>query len=326
MSPRRTAVPSDPAKGGPRRRLTPPSPWLAAKAALALAGMAGMLALLGLLWPRPDPSLEPRREVTAANLAPAPRRAITVLVIGSDAERSGDPRNGAAPLGPANSDALLLARVNPEGPLQLLNLPADLAVQLPGREEPVRLGSLYRIGGVSLVADVVNKLVGLPSGAPERFLVVPRRVLREMVDGVGGLEIDPPRQMRYEDKTQKLKIDLQSGLQRLDGSQVEQMVRFRDKWLGESGRRNNHELVQKALWEQLRRPDQLVKLPGLLGELAGQVQTNITQEEALSLLAAALSEEGKPQFTSLPLAPLDKDHKGFRELKKDAEPPLWEAP
>jgi LCP family protein required for cell wall assembly len=299
---------------------------LLAKVGIALAGTVGMLTLLGLIWPRPDPSLQPRREVTAANLAPAPRRAITVLVIGSDAERSGDTRNGAAPPGPANSDALLLARVNPDGPLQLLNLPSDLAVQLPGREEPVRLGSLYRIGGVSLVADVVSDMVGLPSGAPERYLVLPRRVLRKMVDGVGGLEIDPPRRMRYEDKSQKLKIDLQSGLQRLDGSQVEQMVRYRDKWLGESGRRTNHELVEKALWEQLRRPDQLVRLPGLLADLSGQVQTNISQDEALSLLAAALSDEGRPQFTSLPLAPIDKDHKGFRQLKKDAEPPLWKAP
>jgi LCP family protein required for cell wall assembly len=299
---------------------------LLAKLGIALAGTVGMLTLLGLIWPRPDPSLQPRREVTAANLAPAPRRAVTVLVIGSDAERSGDDRNGAAPSGPANSDALLLARVNPDGPLQLLNLPPDLAVQLPGREEPVRLGSLYRLGGVSLVADVVSDVVGLPAGAPERYLVLPRRVLREMVDGVGGLEIDPQRRMRYEDKTQKLKIDLQSGLQRLDGSQVEQMVRFRDKWLGESGRRSSHELVEKALWEQLRRPDQLVRLPGLLADLSGQVQTNMSQEEALSLLAAALSDQGRPQFNSLPLAPIDKDHKGFRELKKDAEPPLWKAP
>ena len=326
MAPRRTASPTRPSRGARRRRLALPSPQLLAKLGITLAGTVGMLTLLGLIWPRPDPSLEPRREVTAANLAPAPRRAVTVLVIGSDAERSGDARNGAAPPGPANSDALVLLRVNPEGPLQVLNLPADLAVQLPGREDPVRLGSVYRIGGVSLVADVLDDLVGLPSGAPERYLVLPRRVLREMVDGVGGLEIDPPRRMLYEDKSQKLKIDLQSGLQRLDGSQVEQMVRFRDKWLGDSGRRANHERVEKALWDQLRRPDQLVRLPGLLADLSGQVQTNITQEEALSLLAAALSDQGRPQFSSLPLAPIDKDHKGFRELKKDAEPPLWPAP
>jgi LCP family protein required for cell wall assembly len=299
---------------------------LLAKVGLALAGTVGMLTLLSLIWPRPDPSLQPRREVTAANLAPAPRRPVTILVIGTDAERSGEARNRAAPPGPANSDALLLARVNPEGPLQLLNLPVDLAVQLPGREDPVRLGSLYRIGGVSLVVDVVSDVVGLPGGAPERYLVVPRRVLREMVDGVGGLEIDPSRRMRYEDKSQKLKIDLQSGLQRLDGAQVEQMVRFRDKWLGESGRRASHERVEKALWEQLRRPDQLVRLPGLLAELSGQVETNMSQEEALSLLAAALSDQGRPQFSSLPLAPIDKDHKGFRELRKDAETPLWAAP
>ena len=174
---------------------------------------------LNLVWQEADRGGTSPEQLTAANLAKKPQRAVTVLVIGSDADKLQAPSNGAAPAGPANGDALFMVRVNPEGPLQVLNLPVDLAVMLPGQSEPQRLGDLYRQGGVALTADVVRELLGLRAPAPDRYLVLPRRALRQVVSDLGGLEVSPPRTMRYEDKSQKLKIDLQSGLQRLNGSE-----------------------------------------------------------------------------------------------------------
>jgi LCP family protein required for cell wall assembly len=282
--------------------------------------------VLSAIWPRYDRSEEPRSEITAASLAEKPRRAVTVLVIGSDADRLDAPANRAAPPGPANSDALLLLRVNPKGPLQVLNLPLELAVMLPGESQPQRLGDLYRRGGIALTADAVRELVGLEPPAPDRYLVLPRSALRKLVDQLGGLELDPPRTMRYEDKAQKYRIDLQSGLQRLDGSQVEQMLRFRDKWLGEAGRRTNHQLVETALRQQLGRPEQMGRLGDLLRGMEAKVETNLSEAESLSLLAAGLDDQRPVQFSSLPLAPEKKEHGGLRQLDREASRPLWKAP
>jgi polyisoprenyl-teichoic acid--peptidoglycan teichoic acid transferase len=334
---RRPAKGSPPGSASPRRsllsgilsplRLFSPPPLRT----LALAGLAGLgalttLTVLSAIWPRYDRSEEPRSEITAASLADKPRRAVTVLVIGSDADRLDAPANGAAPPGPANSDALLLLRVNPKGPLQVLNLPLELAVMLPGESRPQRLGDLYRRGGIALTADAVRELVGLEPPAPERYLVLPRSALRKLVDQLGGLELDPPRTMRYEDKAQKYRIDLQSGLQRLDGSQVEQMLRFRDKWLGEAGRRTNHQLVETALRQQLGRPEQLGRLGDLLRGMEAKVETNLSEAESLSLLAAGLDDQRPVQFSSLPLAPEKKEHGGLRQLDREASRPLWKAP
>jgi polyisoprenyl-teichoic acid--peptidoglycan teichoic acid transferase len=297
-------------------------------ALLAVAGLGALagLGLLGLFWPERDRAEAPQDQLSAATLAEKPRRAVTVLVIGSDADTLKSTTNGAAPAGAANADALLLLRVNPKGPLQVLNLPVELAVKMPGESAARRLGDLYQTGGVALTADAVRELVGLEPAKPDRYLVLPRSALRRLVSELGGLEVSPPRTMRYEDKAQKLTIDLQSGLQRLDGPQVEQLVRFHDKWLGEPGRRGNQQLVLTSLRERLGQPEQLGKLPGLLQDLQGNVETNLSAQEALSLLAAGLDDDRPIQFASLPLSPARPGHGTLRQLDGKATGPLWKAP
>lgn len=297
--------------------------WLLSLAAVgALAG----IGLLDLVWREADRSGSRQELPTVADLANKPRRAVTVLVIGADADRLQATSNGAAPAGPANGDALLLVRVNPEGPLQVLNLPVELAVMVPGQSRPQRLGDLYRQGGVALTADVVRELLGLRAPAPDRYLVLPRAALRRLVSDLGGLEVSPPRTMRYEDKAQKLKIDLQSGLQRLNGTDVEHLVRFRDQWLGESGRRSNQQLVIASLREGLGQPELLARLPDLLEQFQGQVDTNLSQQEALSLLAAGLDDQRQIQFDAIPLEPINAGHGGMRQLPKGAPAVLWKEP
>lgn len=310
--------------GGLLRRLVRvPSRRQLGIVAVGAAGAVGALALLSLVWPEHDKAFQARPEVTPANLADKPRRPVTVLVIGIDADRLGETTNKAAPAGPANADALLLVRVQPKGPLQVLNLPTELAVRLPGRKQPVALGSLYREGGVALTADAVRELTGLHSPSPDRYMVLPRAALRQLINGIGGLEFDPPRTMRYEDKAQKLKIDLQGGLQRFGGAQVEQVVRYRDRWLGEADRRNNQQRITIALRDRLRQTEPLTALPAVLRDLEGQVETNLTPLEALSLLAAGLDDQQPIAFASLPLDPPKPAHGKLRQLSSKAPNPVW---
>jgi LCP family protein required for cell wall assembly len=295
-------------------------------AATAVLGAFAGASVLAMVWPKPDRSVQLREEVTAATLAPKPRETITVLVIGSDADTVSASVNGAAPPGPANSDTLLLVRVNAKGPVQVLQLPSELALSLPGRKEPLALRELYRQGGASLTAETLHELLDLQDKAPERYIVVPRQALRDLVNAVGGLEVSPPRRMKYQDKTLKYKIDLQSGLQRLSGDKVEQLVRFRDPWLGEQSRRTNQKVVLSGLREQLAQPDQLAQLPGLITTWLPQVDTNLTPQEMLSLLAASLDNSQPLAFQTLPLKPATKEYADLRQLDPNARKPLWPTP
>lgn len=310
------------------RRPAPPKlrrgPVLVRGVAAIVGGVAG-LGLLGLLWPEPDRAIQPVQQLTPADLAKPPSRSITLLVIGLDSDRPGDPLNRAAPPGPANVDALLLVRVNPQGPLQVLTLPTNLAVQLPGQTKPVGLGRLYRLGGPALTADAVRSLVGLESGQPERYLVMGRSTLRSLVDGLGSIAANPTLALRYSDRSQSFSINLQGGLQRLKGNQVEQLARYRDPTRPEDSRQENQQLVVRSLLREMALPEQLGQLPGLVKSLNAGVVTNLSQSETLSLLAAGLSHGETVQFSGVPLAPASANVP-LRQIASSAPEPLWPAP
>ncbi|MFQ6537454.1 MULTISPECIES: LCP family protein [Aphanothece] len=329
-----TAGQQPPRAGGARPTAARPTlrARLAVRLGLAGLGILGGLGLLGILWSKPDPGLEAQQERSIADLAKPPNRPVTVLVIGVDADRLTDPTNKAAPPGPANADALLLLRVNPGGPLQVLGVPTSLAVKLPGQTQLLPLGSLYRRGGPALTADAVRDLVGLEPGKPDRYLVVSRGALRSLVDGLGSVEVNPSATMRYSDKRQGLTIDLQGGLQRLKGQQLEHLARYRDPARPVESRLANQQEVVRSLLKELSLTSQVDALPELVEKLREEVDTNLSPAEVLSLMAASVGADPPTQFSTLPLAPPrsgGKDKGGpqqLREMARSAPDPLWPEP
>lgn len=294
---------------------------------LAGVGVVAGASLLGMVWPEPEPSGAGRGPESLSDLANLPNRAVTVLVIGLDADQLNAASNNAAPSGPANADALLLVRVNPDGPVQVLPLPTSLAVQLPGETAPQSLASLYRSGGAALTADAVRELVGLPAGRPDRFVVLSRGALRALVEGLGSVEVNPRRTMRYSDKTQELEIDLQAGVQRLSPLQMEHLARWRDPAKPLESRLESHQQVVGSLHQELRLQGMSANLPELVRQLRGQVNTNLSQGEILSLLAAALRPDTSVSFTALPLAAPRQSEAakatGLRERAAQLPDPFW---
>lgn len=327
-SPRSSAAPGGTAAPARRSRSRSSNARVLLRLALVAAGMVGGLSLLGLIWPKPDPGLENQGDRSVSDLAKPPNRPITVLVIGVDADQLGQATNKAAPPGPANADALLLLRVNPGGPLQVLALPPSLAVKLPGRPGLQSLGSLYRTGGAALTADAARELVGLPRQEPHRYLVLSRGALRSLVDELGSLEVNPNATMKYRDKRQGLTIDIQSGLQRLKGTQVEHLLRYRSPDSPLQSRLSSQEAVIRSLLNELSQSSRVEMLPPLVQKLRGQVQSNLTPTEVLSLMAAVLKPDQAVAFAVVPLEPPRDAPAGadLRELAKSAPRPLWPEP
>jgi LCP family protein required for cell wall assembly len=295
---------------------------------LVALGMVGGLSLLALIWPKPDPGVENQGERSVSDLAKPPIRPVTLLVIGVDADQLRDSSNKAAPPGPANADALLLLRVNPGGPLQVLALPTSLAVKLPGRTGLQSLGSLYRAGGAALTADAVRELVGLPRQEPHRYLVLSRGAVRSLVNELGSLEVNPNATMQYRDKRQGLTIDIQSGLQRLKGTQVEHLLRYRNPDRPLESRLANQEAVIRSLLNELGDSSRVETLPALVQKLRGEVESNLTPTEVLSLMAAVLKPDQAVAFAVVPLEPPRQGgaFADLRELAKSAPTPLWPEP
>ena len=179
----------------------------AALLGIALAGTA-----LATIWPKPDPDgADVQSSEGPLALAPLPEQAVMVLVVGLDADTLNAPSNNAAPQGPANADSLMLVNISTKQPVQILQLPTELAVQLPGIEEMQALSKTWQHGGIALTSDVVGELIDLPTNKPDRYLVLSRQGLRRFVEGLGDVEVTLNQTYKYEDKSQGYSVNLQAG-------------------------------------------------------------------------------------------------------------------
>ena len=290
----------------------------------ALLGLGVTGWLLATLWPKPDRVAQgaPLSADQPETLAPFPEAPVTVLVIGLDADRLGAASNQAAPKGPANADALLMLRIASQEPLQVLQIPTELGIQLPGEQDPGSLAQLWRRGGVGLVSDAISDIVGLEEGDPQRYVVMPRAALRRLVDGLGDVEVVLDKSYKRQDKTQDYTVNLQAGRQNLNGVQAEQLARHLPDPKAVSERRQRQEILVEAVIEQVKAPSGIGAIPDLVNQLDAELETNLSRSEQLSLAAAIIASPDPVAISRLPLA----DRVGeqtLRQIKPGTTRPLW---
>ena len=291
--------------------------------AIAL-GMGATGWLLSVLWPEPDRAAKEALTKSDAitNLAPFPSAPVMVLVVGIDANQLGESSNQAAPLGRANADALLLLRVSAEEPLQVLQLPSEIAVQLPGSDSPTSLSSLWQSGGVALLNDAIQDILGSTQQVPQRYVVMPRTALRTLVDGLGDVDLVLDQTYQHNDQSQGYNINLQAGRQRLNGEKAEQFARYRPTPLDNANRRNRQQDLILALVDQVKDSSVISMLPLLVSRLDDELDTNLSRLEQLSLAAALIASPLPIRITQVPLAKR-VDDQILRQVKPDQTLPLW---
>ena len=261
--------------------------------AMAFSGLLGGMWLGDQLMPRRTVSLRDERPAIT-RLAEPPGAPQTVLLLGLDQPKVSTPAKGEVQL-------MLLARVHPEDGIELLQIPTELKVLLPGQQlKP--LSALYGIGGVALTSDVLAQLLGGNGDPlrPDRYLLLSIGSLEQAIDSMGGVPVLLREPIRYHDKTGGLSINLQPGQQWLNGEQTSQLLRYRG--LETDGRRRlRQEQLLMPLANRLADPTVVPALPDLLQQLTQSSNTNLSQGEFLSLLSAGLQDPGRMRISRLPM-------------------------
>jgi len=184
-------------------------------------------------------------------------------------------------VGGGNTDVIATLRV--EGGLtRLTQIPRDTYVEAQ-TYGPVKINSLYSLGGTETLKQEITSRTGRPI---RHHLIVNLAGIRHMADQLGGIEVNVPKRMRYIDNSQGLRIDLQPGPQTLKGQDLEGFLRFRHDQMGDIGRLERQQLALRALFRKLTRPDQLVRLPGLLASAGKDLRTDMGPMELGGLLTA----------------------------------------
>lgn len=108
------------------------------------------------------------------------------------------------------------------------------------------------------------------------------------VDALGGVDVDVPQDMEYKDEYQDLDINLQKGMQHLNGDQALEMVRFRRYTNGDIGRIETQWIFLKALVKKASGLSGVLKIPDLVNAVSPYVKTDLSMQDILSLANMAL--------------------------------------
>ena len=184
-------------------------------------------------------------------------------------------------VGGGNTDVMYTVRVD-NGITKLTQIPRDTFIN-SARFGPMKANALYAFGGPDAVKQELSKQLGRPV---QHHILVNLSVIRRLGDALGGLEVDVPKRMVYTDRTQGLYIDLQPGKQVLRGRYIEGFLRFRHDEMGDIGRLDRQKLLLKALFDQLTKPENLVRMPALLAAAGQDMRTDLGPMEIGGLMTA----------------------------------------
>ena len=182
------------------------------------------------------------------------------------------------------TDTIMVASYNPKTQsASLLSIPRDTFI---GKNENTaggfdKINAVYQLG-VEKIIKSVNNLTGLDI---KYYIVVDTEALIKLVDEIGGIEFNVPIDMDYDDSSQDLHIHLKAGLQKLNGEQAENLVRFRHNNDGSSypaeygdndtGRMRTQREFINQLIKQMVQLQNLVKVRGMLDIAYEYIETNI---------------------------------------------------
>lgn len=162
--------------------------------AVALAGVWLLVAFLAFRGAVAERNDELPADVKAA-LAPADGPALAAshvtMLVGSDTSQARAGQGHSAAEGRA--DTLMLMRVHvPSRTVSMLSIPRDLYVSIPGYGEE-KINAAYANGGLPLAIRTVRQVTGVEVN---HVAQVDFDGFREVVDALGGVEIDNPFMVR----------------------------------------------------------------------------------------------------------------------------------
>ncbi|AFZ00114.1 LCP family protein [Calothrix sp. PCC 6303] len=179
------------------------------------------------------------------------------------------------------SDVMLLIRFDPEQKkLVMLSVPRDTRTRIEGHGVK-KINSANTFGGPALSATSVSNLLG--GVGIDRYVRINVLGVGKLVDALGGVTVYVPKDMKYQDDSQHLYINLKKGKQHLNGDKALQLLRYRHDENGDIGRIQRQQIVIQALMEQALKPSTLTRIPEVLNVIKENIDTNLSVEELLAL-------------------------------------------
>ena len=204
----------------------------------------------------------------------------TVLILGRDTGGGG------------NTDTMLLASYDVTNQkATVMSIPRDTMVNVPW--DIKRINSVYNYygggeKGIQALYKEISQLVGFE---PDYQVIVEWEAVGKIVNAMGGVYFDVPRDMNYDDPYQNLSIHQAKGYRLLSGDDAMQVLRYRHdnrkngKMLGyadgDLGRIKTQQGLLKAMIEQLMSLKNITKVNEFIKVFNENVETDLSLQNML---------------------------------------------
>ena len=204
----------------------------------------------------------------------------TVLILGRDTGGGG------------NTDTMLLASYDVTNQkATVMSIPRDTMVNIP--YDIKRINAVYNYGGggdkgIEYLYKEISQLVGFE---PDYQVIVEWNAVGEIVDAMGGVWFDVPRDMNYDDPYQDLHIHQEKGYRLLSGDDAMQVLRYRHDNRkngvtlgypdGDLGRIKTQQAFLTAMVEQLLKLENITKVNEFARVFQENVETDLTFQNIL---------------------------------------------
>ncbi len=204
--------------------------------------------------------------------APTSTERLNIMLMGVD-ERNEDV---------GRSDTLIVASFDAnQDSVSLLSIPRDTRVKIK-RHGYDKINAAYAYGGEKLSKNTVEQFLGIDIN---HYVIVNTHSFVDMIDAIGGIDIDVEKRMQYEDPWDDdggLVIDLKPGLQHMDGKTAVTYVRYRDEE-GDAGRVRRQQNFIRACFDKLSSPSMVIKLPEIIKEARKAVRTDLSVSQMIEI-------------------------------------------
>lgn len=221
--------------------------------------------------------------------------------------------------GTYRTDSMILTRIDPvEKKVTLISLPRDTKITVEGHGEQ-KLNAAYAFGGSELAVKTVANLSGVNIS---HFALVDMDGMKEVIDALGGVEVDVPMEINDADAGGHL----DAGPQTLTGDQALILARSRHAYDeygdGDAYRAANQRLVLQAIAKKILSSD-VVTIANTVTKLSEYVQTDLSVNDIVGLAQAmqGLDSSTGIYTASMPTESVYEGKVWYEEVVSDA----WKA-
>ena len=201
----------------------------------------------------------------------------TILLMGIDSTDEVLGKNAIA-----NGDTLILITFNPKTlNATMLSIPRDSYVPIACWPDKAENKITHAAGyGTDCMINTIEEFFDVNI---DYYAKINFKGLVKLVDAVGGVDVDVPKQLCTDDSSRSKEICINPGRQHLNGEQALVFARNRKQLAnGDFGRAEHQQIIVKELVNKMKSINNVSKFMEILDTISNSLDTNLTTKQILS--------------------------------------------